>query len=105
MSEANHTNQGNTPMKNKLTDLNDILFAQIERLADENLEGDAIKAEIQRSGAVVQVADKIVENARLQLEAAKLMSVHGGDGRTRIPAMLGLMAGGEIARSNGSRDQ
>jgi hypothetical protein len=73
-------------MKNKLTDLNDILFAQLERLADENLEGEAIGAEIRRADAIVAVADTIVENASLQLAAAKLVAEHGD--RVKLP-MIG----------------
>lgn len=73
-------------MKNKLTDLNDYLFAQLERLADEDLAPDAVKAEISRAQAVVQVADKIVDNARLQLDACKLVAEHGD--RIKLP-MLG----------------
>jgi hypothetical protein len=61
-------------VKNRLTDLNDYLFEQLERLADESLSGEQIETEIQRSEAVVDVADKIVTNARLQLDAVKLVA-------------------------------
>lgn len=80
-------------MKNRLTDLNDLLFAQLERLTDESLAADAIEGEIKRTAAVVQVADRIVDNARLQLDAAKLIAENGGDMRKQLPATLGLPAG------------
>ncbi len=64
-------------MKNKLSDLTDHLFAQIERLTDEGMSAEQIDAEVKRSGAVVQLADKIVGNARLQLDAAKVYAEHG----------------------------
>lgn len=64
-------------MKNRLTDLNDYLFAQLERLADEDLSSDALEAEVKRSDAVVHVADTIVANAKLQLDACKLIAEHG----------------------------
>lgn len=72
-------------MKNRLTDLNDYLFAQLERLADEDLTGEAIATEIKRSEAVVQVADKIVDNARLQLAAAKMLADNGDQYRKHLP--------------------
>ena len=54
-------------MKNRLSDLNNHLFAQLERLADENLSAEAIESEVKRSSAIVDLADKIVDNARLTL--------------------------------------
>ncbi len=59
-------------MKNKLSDLNDHLFAQIERLADEDLKGAELDREVQRGGAMVAVADQIIRGAGVQLAAAKL---------------------------------
>lgn len=65
-------------MKNKLTDLNDHLFAQLERLSDESLSADDIAKEVTRAQAVVQVADCIVANAGVQLKAVQLAAEHGG---------------------------
>ena len=64
-------------MKNKLGDLTNHLFAQLERLSDEDQTAEQIDAEVKRAGAIVQVADKVIGNARLQLDAAKLFSEHG----------------------------
>lgn len=64
-------------MKNKLTDLNDHLFAQIERLGDEDLSPEQIEIEAKRADAVVSVAEQIVRNADLQLKALNLLAVHG----------------------------
>lgn len=80
-------------MKNRLTDLNDILFAQLERLTDENAAPDVIERELARTSSVVQVADRIVENARVQLQAVKLVAEQGGDLRKQLPATLGLPSG------------
>ena len=72
-------------MNNKLIDLNNHLFAQLERLGEEELNGDALKDEIDRSRAISGIASNIVENARLALEAHKAM---GNTIRT-MPQMIG----------------
>ncbi|MGY4295332.1 hypothetical protein ACVWXN_003427 [Bradyrhizobium sp. i1.4.4] len=78
--------------KNKLTDLNDHLFAQLERLSDEGLSGDKLDQEIKRGEAVAKVADQIVRNASVQLQAAKLVSDHGFDPTPHLPEVLGKPA-------------
>lgn len=64
-------------MKNKLGDLNNHLFAQLERLSDEEMSLEQIEQEVKRTEAIVSVADQIVGNAELQLKAAKLFADHG----------------------------
>lgn len=64
-------------MKNKLTDLNDHLFMQLERLSDEDLSPEQIEKEVKRAEAVVRVADCIVANAGVQLKAVQLAVEHG----------------------------
>jgi len=55
-----------------LSDLNAHLFAQLDRLDVENLTPEQIEAEVKRTEAIVDVADRITENAKVQLQAAKL---------------------------------
>lgn len=76
-------------MRNKLSDLNDHLFAQIERLSDEDLSAEQIDQESKRGQAIVAVADKIIHNASLQLQAAKIMSEHGYDPVASLPMLEG----------------
>lgn len=64
-------------MKNKLTDLNNHLFAQLERLSDEDLTPEQLETETARAEAIVNVSDQIVDNAKLQLAAVKLVADHG----------------------------
>jgi hypothetical protein len=64
-------------MKNKLTDLNNHLFAQLERLSDETLTGEQIEQEVKRTNAIVEVSDQIVRNADLQLKAVTIIANHG----------------------------
>jgi hypothetical protein len=59
-----------------LADLNAHLFAQLERLDVENLSAEQIEAEVARTDAIVKVADRITENAKVQLTAAKLYAEH-----------------------------
>ena len=59
-------------MKNKLSDLNNHLFAQLERLSDEDLTMEQIDKEVIRGRAINEVAKTVVDNAKLVLEAAKL---------------------------------
>lgn len=64
--------------KNRLSDLNDHLFAQIERLADEDSAPEKIDQEHKRAEAMVGVADQILRTAAVQLQAAKLVSDYDG---------------------------
>ena len=63
-------------MKNKLTDLNNHLFAQLERLSEENLTAEEIEKEVRRTEAIVDVSEQIVRNAQLHLKAVELLSNH-----------------------------
>lgn len=79
-------------MKNKLIDLNNHLFAQLDRLNDEELKGDQLREEIDRSKAVTGVSKEIVSNARLALDAEQLKQEYG---LKKAPAMLEQGNGGD----------
>ncbi|MDP2410398.1 MAG: hypothetical protein Q8M26_08935 [Pseudolabrys sp.] len=66
-------------MKNRLSDLNDHLFAQIERLSDEDLSPEKLEQEGKRAAAIVSLADQVIRNASLKIQAAKILSDHGID--------------------------
>jgi len=59
-------------MKNTLGDLNNHLFAQLERLGDEEITGDKLKEEMDRAKTVTIVAQQIIANGSLVLEAKKV---------------------------------
>lgn len=77
--------QPKAPMKNKLIDLNDHLFAQLERLSQEGLSGEQIEQEVTRAGAIVKISDQIVSAANLKLNAVKLVATHGDRFRPMLP--------------------
>lgn len=76
-------------MKNKLSDLNDHLFAQMERLSDEDLTPEQLAKEVNRAGAIRDVAEQIIKNADLQLKAVALVAQH-----ERVRPMLPMIGGG-----------
>lgn len=61
----------------KLSDLNDHLFNQLERLSDPSLDAEAIEQEVKRADAIVDVSDKVLHIADTSLKAAKLFAEHG----------------------------
>lgn len=75
-------------MKNKLIDLNNHLFAQLERLNDEELKGESLSEEISRSKAVTGVSKEIVSNARLALDAQQFKQEAGLIAKDTMPKML-----------------
>lgn len=77
-------------MKNKLTDLNNHLFAQLERLGDESLDEEKLAAEVTRTDAIVSISEQIISNANLALSAAELVAKHGvGNWETMLPGIEG----------------
>lgn len=74
-------------MKNKLTDLNDHLFAQLERLGNEELKGDDLQQEIDRSKAISNVATHVINNATVVLKAEE-MRLEYSKGSVDLPKML-----------------
>ena len=58
-------------MRNTLGVLNNHLFMQLERLNDEDIKGEKLTEEIERSKAVATIAKEIVLNAKVVLEAKK----------------------------------
>jgi hypothetical protein len=75
-------------MKNRLCDLNDHLFAQMERLSDEDLSPEQVQQECVRAQAMVGVADQIIRNAAMQMQAAKMVTdFDGSDPRPYLSMM------------------
>lgn len=52
-------------MKNKLADLNNHLFAQLERLGEEDLNDEQIEREAKRADAIVSIANENYRTRRI----------------------------------------
>lgn len=77
-------------VKNKLVDLNDHLFEQLERLNDEDLTGDKLSEEINRSKAITDVASKIIDNGNLVLKAVHEQNEYGSRSKEMPRILIGL---------------
>lgn len=77
-------------MNTKLTDLNNHLFAQLERLGAESLDQEALEREVQRTQSIVSVSEQIINNAQIALNAAELVAKHGcGNWENMLPGVEG----------------
>lgn len=63
----------NTPV-----DLNNVLFAQLERLSNPNLKGEELEAEIQKAEAIEKISEQVIKNNNMRLSAAKLVAEYRG---------------------------
>lgn len=73
--------------KNKLGDLHNLLFAQMERLDNEDMSAEDFKKEMERSKAMSAVANQIIQNAKIVLDAQKFYDDRG-DIEGQKPPML-----------------
>jgi len=78
-------------MKNKLIDLNNHLFEELERLNDENLTGEALQEERERAKTMASIAQTIINNGELALKAVKHYDEYGK--KEEIPSILQLEEG------------
>lgn len=74
--------------QNKLSDLNNHLFTQLERLGEEDLEPAELKKEIARAKAISNIAKNVIENAKTALEGVKLACEYAG--KTNMPEQFKL---------------
>lgn len=64
-------------MKNKLSDLNNYLFEQIERINDDTLTGADLEEQLGKSKAIVDISKTILTSANISLQAVKHASEYG----------------------------
>ena len=70
-----------------LNELNTKLFQTLERITDEEIDGEALDKELKRAKAVVDVSSVIINNAQTVLNAMKMMDVSGRN-NADMPEML-----------------
>jgi aminoglycoside/choline kinase family phosphotransferase len=75
-------------MKNTLTDLNNHLFAQLERLGNEEMTAEQLKTEIERTKAISAISQNVIANARLVLDAQNAIYDTPNYERKTLPAIL-----------------
>lgn len=68
-------------VRNKLIDLNNMMFEQLERLNDPDLTPEQFETEIKRSKTMVSIGRIIVDNAQVALEAQKHKDEYGVDNK------------------------
>ena len=74
-------------MKNTLADLNNHLFAQLERLGDEELSGEELEKEVKRAESITKIARVVIENSNTVLKSIELKS-NALDADVILPKML-----------------
>ena len=75
-------------MKNSLSDLNNYLFEQIERINDDELSDEQLEKEIKRAETVTKIGQTIISNAQIQLNAWKEANEYGLNKDNSIPGLL-----------------
>lgn len=73
--------------KKNLSDLNDMLFAQLERLSNPELEGDKLDAEVQRTELMCKVSGQIIGSANTVLSALKFKD-QAMDAALKLPPVI-----------------
>ena len=73
--------------RNKISDLNNHLFAQLEKLNDDQLQGDQLNTEVNRARAMSSLASQIINSTKLTLDAIK-MANNGEINPVDIPNLL-----------------
>jgi hypothetical protein len=77
-------------MKNKLSDLQNHIFAEIEKVIDDELTGDKLKEELARSMALNELFKTAVANGALMAKCVDLLyGIPGSDDVPLIPKTNG----------------
>ncbi len=76
-------------MKNTLSDLNDHLFEQLERLNDDDLTDEQLDRELKRAEGMTRIASQIIANGELAYKTMVHMDEYAYEGSVHhVPVML-----------------
>ena len=67
--------------RNKMEDLRDHLFAQMERLSDEELTPEKFEMEVKRADALKEVASQIISSAKVEVDFVKATGMIGTESK------------------------
>jgi hypothetical protein len=87
---------------NNLNDLNEILFSQIRKLENDDLNDEQLDREIRKSESITKTATVILKNAELALDAQKQFDEYG-TGRTVDIPLLGISNEGLMVENKNLR--
>lgn len=74
--------------RNNMTMLNEYLFEMMDAISNEDLNGDALRQELERTGTKLKVAEAIMANSRLALDVMKAANEYGLEGADQVPQLL-----------------
>lgn len=78
-------------MKNTLTDLNNHLFEQLERLNDEDLTQEQLETELKRAEGMSRIATQILQTGELAFKTMQHMDEYGYNiSKHAVPGMLAM---------------
>lgn len=87
-------------MKNKLNDLNNYLFEQIEKLNDEDLTEKELELTIAKANKIADISKVIIQNQALQLNAAKALLDYGKCTPDQFQTLIGTSDSKKVENKN-----
>ncbi len=79
-------------MRTTLQGLSEYLFAELDALTNEDLNGEDLEKEIKRAQAVSSISMQVINTAQVQLKAVELCAEYDSTRGVKLPA---LIAGGD----------
>lgn len=80
--------------ENRLTDLNNALFKELNRLDQCDIKSDEMQQEITRAKAITDVGNTIINNANTVIKATETYS-EWTNANVKLPQMIGIEDNGK----------